>query len=103
MTRACVYSQPAEADLRAIVRFTVRQWGVAQARADARQIDDAAAALAAGQGAVKNWDAVLPGLRVKAVGSHYIFGVDRPGHPTLILAVLHERMDLMARLKERLP
>lgn len=100
--RAYVYTHQAEAELREIVRYTTRQWGAAQARAYARQIDDAAAALAAGQGVFKDWNELLPGLRVMAAGSHYVFCVHRPGQAALILAILHQRMDLMARLKKRL-
>jgi plasmid stabilization system protein ParE len=50
----------------------------------------------------KDWSAVLPGLRVKAVGSHYVFCVLRSGQPALVLAILHQRMDLLARLQRRL-
>ncbi|MBW7899879.1 MAG: type II toxin-antitoxin system RelE/ParE family toxin [Rhodocyclaceae bacterium] len=102
MTRPYLYSTLADTDLREILRYTQRKWGAAQARAYARQIDDAAAALATGHGVFKDWSALLPGLRVKQAGSHYIAAVHRPGRPMLILAILHERMDLMARLKDRL-
>ena len=50
MTRSFVYAREAQAELRKIVRFTARQWGTAQARDYARQIDDAAEDLATGQG-----------------------------------------------------
>jgi plasmid stabilization system protein ParE len=50
----------------------------------------------------KDWDSVLPGLRVKAAGSHFVFCMLRPGKPALVLAILHQRMDLMARLQRRL-
>ena len=102
MTQPYVYSRQAEAELREIVRYTAKQWGATQARSYARQIDAAAAALATGQGVFKDWGELLPGLRVKAAGSHYVFCVHRPGQPALILAILHQRMNLMARLKERL-
>ena len=101
-TSAYVYTRQAEAELREIVRYTTRQWGVAQARAYARQIDTVASALAAGQGVFKDWGDLLPGLRVQAAGSHCVFCVHRPGQTALILAILHQRMDLMARLKDRL-
>ncbi len=102
MTRPYIYSTLADTDLREILRYTRRKWGAEQVRTYARQIDDAAAALATGHATFKNWDALLPGLRIKQVGSHYIAAVHRPGRPALILAILHERMDLMARLKGRL-
>jgi len=101
-TGTYVYTRQAEAELREIVRYTTRQWGVAQARVCARQIDAVAVALAAGQGVFKDWGDLLPGLRVQAAGSHYEFCVHRPGQAALILAILHQSMDLMARLKDRL-
>jgi len=99
---AYVYARQAEAELREIVRYTTRQWGATQARTYARQIDMVAAALAAGQGVFKDWGDLLPGLRVQAAGSHYVFCVHRPGQTALILAILHQRMDLIVRIKERL-
>ena len=102
MTRGVVYGPEAQAEIQEIVHYTARQWGTAQARAYARQIDDAASDLAAGRGVFKDWGEVLPGLRVKAAGSHFVFCVLRPGRPALVLAILHQRMDLMARLKHRL-
>lgn len=102
MTRPFIYSERADADLREITRYTRKHWGPAQARTYARQIDAAASEVAQGQGVFKDWSTVLPDLRVKAVGSHCIFCLPRPGRPALILAILHERMDLMARLQDRL-
>ncbi len=102
MTRPFVYAREAQAELREIVRYTARQWGAPQARAYARQIDEAATELATGRGVFKDWGAVLPGLHVKAAGSHYVFCVIRTGKPALVLAILHQRMDLMARLQRRL-
>ena len=102
MTRSYVYAREAQAELREILRYSAQQWGAARTRAYARQIDDAATDLALGQGVFKDWGEVLPGLRVKAAGSHFVFCVVRPGKPALVLAVLHQRVDLMARLKDRL-
>ena len=102
MSRPFVYAREAEAELREIVRYTARQWGAGQAQAYARLMDEAAADLALGQGVFKEWGDVLPGLRVKAAGSHFVFCVLRTGQPALVLAVLHERMDLMTRIHARL-
>lgn len=102
MTRLFLYSRHAEADLREIIRHTSRKWGATRARVYARQIDAAATDLAKGQGPFKDWNMVHPGLRVKPAGSHYLFGVRYPDRPALILAILHKRMDLIARLRERL-
>lgn len=102
MTGSFVYSREAQAELREIVSYTVKKWGAAQARNYARQIDEAATDLATGQGFFRDWGDVLPGLRVKAAGSHFVFCLLRPGLPALVLAVLHKRMDLMVRLQRRL-
>ena len=102
MSRPFVYVREAETELREIVRYTARQWGAAQAQAYARLMDEAATDLALGQGVFKEWSDVLPGLRVKAAGSHFVFCVLRTGQPALVLAVLHERMDLMTRIRARL-
>lgn len=45
---------------------------------------------------------VYPGLRLAHCGHHYIFCLPREDAPALIVAVLHERMDLMLRLAARL-
>ncbi|MBL8639310.1 MAG: type II toxin-antitoxin system RelE/ParE family toxin [Alphaproteobacteria bacterium] len=45
---------------------------------------------------------VLPGLRVAHCGNHYIFYTLQTKTQALILAVLHERSDLLTRLKSRL-
>ncbi len=55
-----------------------------------------------GWGVFKDWSEVLPGLRVQAVGRPFIFCLPRPGQPALVIAIFHERMDLMARLQGRL-
>ena len=88
MTRKFVYSLEAQAELREIVRHTARQWGAAQARSYARQIDEAAGDLATGQGFFKDWGQLLPGLRVKAAGSHFVFCAIRPGKGQEILVCL---------------
>ncbi|GAP35104.1 hypothetical protein ISF6_0675 [Piscinibacter sakaiensis] len=58
--------------------------------------------MASGDGPFKARDDILPGLRMVWSGKHCIFCMHRPGAPALILAVLHERMDIVARLTARL-
>lgn len=102
MRRGHVLAPAAAADLRDIVRCTREQWGVVQARRYADQLDEGFAALAMGHPPFKDLSPLLPGLRSKLVGSHFVFGLVRPPQPALILAILHERMDLMQRLSQRL-
>jgi plasmid stabilization system protein ParE len=92
----------AEADVRAIVHYTREQWGDAQARHYIAALERGVASLAAGRKPFKDMSALFPSLRMAHCGHHYVFCLPRVGAPALIVAVLHERMDLMARLAERL-
>lgn len=102
MKRSYVVSKGAAADLRDITRYTVTNWGEAQCRADVAEIEKAAEAVAQGVGVFKDMSFLLPGLRMAFCGKHFIFCMPKAGQPSVILAILHERMDLMARLKNRL-
>lgn len=102
MTRPYVLSPGAAADLREIARYTVANWGQARCRSYVADLERAALALAAGEGMFKDMGFILPGLRMAWSGKHCIFCMPQPGRPSIILAVLHERMDVMARLKSRL-
>ena len=102
MKRPYVLTRSAEADLRDIVRYTLAQRGPQQCEAYVAALEERATALAQGQSPYKDMSSLLPGLRVAACGKHYIFCMPRPDAPALILAILHERMDILARLKSRL-
>lgn len=41
-------------------------------------------------------------VRIKRCQKHYIFGLVRENKPLMVIALFHERMDLMSRLKRRL-
>lgn len=102
MTCPYILTRSAAADLRSIVQYTHEHWGVTQCRAYVTQIETAATEVALGKGRYRKLDELLPGLRVRQVGRHYLFCLTRNGDPALILAILHERMDIVTRLKERL-
>jgi plasmid stabilization system protein ParE len=102
VTRSHVFAPAAAADVRDITRYTLEEWGAAQARRYVAQIEQVAAGLASGSLPFRDLSTVLPGLRVAMSGKHHVFCLLRPGQPALILAILHERMDLMARLQDRL-
>lgn len=80
----------------------VAQWGPQQCEAYVAALEERATALAQGQSPYKDMSSLLPGLRVAACGNHFIFFMPQPDAPALILAILHERMDIVARLKSRL-
>ena len=102
MTRAYILAKDAEADLRDIVQYTLDKWGAAQCRTYMAELEKTAEAVAKGEGVFKDMSDVLPGLRVATCGKHHLFCVPQQDAPSLILAILHERMGLMVRLKSRL-
>jgi len=102
LTRAYVLTRSAAADLHGIVRYTMETWGQEQCRAYVDQLEEAATELALGRSPFRSRDDLLPGLRVRRAGQHFLFCLPRKDQPALILAMLHERMDIIARLQERL-
>lgn len=102
MTASYVLTAAAEADIRSIIRYTRQQWGDAQVRAYMARLEDGVARLAAGQGAYRDMDNLHAGLRMARCEHHYVFCRIRDEAAPLIIAVLHERMDLIQRLKGRL-
>jgi toxin ParE1/3/4 len=73
-----VLTKGAAADIRKITRYTVEKWGDAQCHAYIQQIEQAAGEVATGQGVFKDMSFLLPGLRMKAAGRHYIFACHKP-------------------------
>jgi toxin ParE1/3/4 len=92
----------AEADLREIARYTLRQWGAGQQQRYARQLEACFRRIAAGRTRARAFSEQYPQVRVARCQHHYVFYVHPEGQKPLMLAVLHEQMDLVAKLGERL-
>lgn len=88
--------------MRGIIRRTLKEWGDAQVRRYVTKLEQGMARLAAGQGRFKDMSAPYPTLRTLHCEHHYVFCLPRKRAPALIVAILHEGMDLMARLADRL-
>ena len=99
---AYVLTAAAESDLRGIILYTRKQWGDAQVRRYIATLEQNIARLADGKGAFKDMNALFPALRMGRCEHHYVFFLPREGSPALIVAIFHERMDLMTRLVDRL-
>jgi toxin ParE1/3/4 len=102
VSRSYILTLSAEADLRGLIRHSRKQWGETQTRLYLARLEQCAEALAKGGGFFKDLSAVHPGLRMVLCQHHYVFCLPRATSPALIIAIFHERMDLMARLKLRL-
>ncbi|MCC4614307.1 type II toxin-antitoxin system RelE/ParE family toxin [Xanthomonas campestris] len=97
-----VLTDAAEADLRGIIRYTSTRWGQAQVRRYIADLERGIARLAAGEGTFKDLSTLYPALRMSHCMHHYVFCLPREHAPSLIVAILHERMDLIMRLAGRL-
>ncbi|WP_369935560.1 type II toxin-antitoxin system RelE/ParE family toxin [Xanthomonas tesorieronis] len=102
MTKGYVLTEAAEADLRSVVRYTMQRWGEPQVRRYIAELEQGIARLAKGEGSFRELGALYPALRVAHCAHHYVFCLPRENAPALIVAIFHERMDLMARLAGRL-
>jgi toxin ParE1/3/4 len=97
-----VLTAAAESDLRGIIQYTRKQWGNAQVRHYIATLEQGIASLADGKGVFKDMSMLFPNLRMGRYEHHYVFCLPREGAPALIVAIFHERMDLMTRLANRL-
>lgn len=97
-----VLTRAAEADVRGIIQHTRKEWGDAQVRRYITKMEQGIARLAAGREPFKDMSTLYPALRMAHCQHHYVFCLPRKDAPALIVAILHERMDLLARLADRL-
>lgn len=102
LDRPYVLTLAAADDLRAIVRYTRKQWGDTQVRSYMTRLERGIVRLATGQAAFRDMSYLHTGLRMSHCEHHYIFCLPRHDGLALIVAIFHERMDLMARLENRL-
>lgn len=97
-----ILAPEADADLEGIFDYTTRNWGPNQAFKYLSQLNECAEALAAGKARVKKLPGRFAGMVMMKCQHHFILGRLRKDRPAEILAVFHEKMDLMTRLVERL-
>lgn len=90
----------AEEDLRDIWRYTLETWGSEQADKYLDQLGDCFDAIASRRAPSRSLSQLPDEVCIHRCQHHYIFWivVDRP----IIIAVLHEKMDVLQRLKDRL-
>ena len=91
----------AESDTEQILRYTLDQWGADQAARYAAQLEACLEKIATKQAAGRHFSKRFADAFVHRCQHHYIFFVWHENNP-IILAILHENMDLVQRLGERL-
>ena len=90
----------AEDDLHGIWSYTYKTWGLDQAEKYFDQIEACCEAIGRRQAKPKSHQELPAGVNIHRCEHHYILWLaeDRP----TIIAILHERMDFVRRLRDRL-
>ncbi len=95
-------SLAAENDWRDIITYTLDKYGSAQTLKYTKHLLKCMGFMAKGEGVYKDEKVLRYTVRIKHCQKHYIFGVIRDNAPMIIIAIFHEKMELMKRLKKRL-
>ena len=101
-TREYELTEAADDDLLAIARYTIKNWGGDQARRYEATFENCFMAIGSGKIRRRVFLKSRPELLFTHCEHHYIFYITRENRCPLIIAVLHENMSLIARLKKRL-
>lgn len=96
------FSLDAEADLLEIATYTIRTWGPIQARSYEAALVRSFEAIGKGTARYRRPLPHRPEIGVTRCEHHYVFFVHEESSHPLVVAVLHENMDLLARLLERI-
>lgn len=93
---------PAQEDLKEIARYTLTEWGEKQSLHYAELLEKRFREIAARTAHSRPFSNRLPQVLVSRCEHHYIFYIHPEKKPPCIIAVLHERMNMLARLTDRL-
>lgn len=88
------YSPAAQADLDGIWTYTTERWGQAQAITYVRELAAACRGLADGAKPSRPIDDIRAGYRKALVRSHVIYFITNDAGETVIIRILHGRMDV---------
>ena len=95
-------SGPARKDIQAIARYSTAKWGIPQAREYAEALEACFNSIGENKVSARPLLERRPDLRFIRCNRHFVFFLQREGKKPLILAVLHEKMDLISRIQKRL-
>ncbi len=94
MRKTFELTKAAKTDLKRIAIFTQKEWGREQRNVYLKQFDDAFHMLADTPLVGKACDNIKMGFKKFPIGSHVIFYKDCSNSSTLIVRILHKRMDV---------
>jgi toxin ParE1/3/4 len=94
-------TRPAQQDLEEIARYTLATWGRQQAMRYGERLEQRFHEIAKGTALSRAFSSRHPQVLVNHCEHHYIFFLRPAGQKPCIIAVLHERMNLVAWLDKR--
>jgi len=92
----------AQEDLKDIARYTFTKWGEKQSLHYAELLEKRFCEIAARTAYSRPFSNRYPQVLVSRCEHHYIFYIHQERNPPRIIAILHERMAMLERLKNRL-
>ena len=92
----------AEADLKKIARYTLKTWGKKQSLKYAELLEVCFETIANRTVIARVFSKNYSQMKFTRCEHHYVFYMDFENRPPCIIAVLHESMDIVSRLEERL-
>jgi len=95
-------SKDAQADLREVARYTKRKWGKEQLAEYRKGLKTTFNAIGDNDVVPEKFSARHPQICVTKYRYHYIFYIAENVQKPIIIAVIHERRDIVNRLSERL-
>lgn len=88
-------------DIKEIARYTLKHWGQAQSLRYAMLLEQCFREIASRARISRAPLSRYPSLRVTRCEQHFVFHLHRRNLPPRVIAVLHEKMDILDRLKHR--
>jgi plasmid stabilization system protein ParE len=92
----------AEKDLYDVIEYTSKNHGKKKVRQYTKALSKCMESLSMGEGFYKEMQTSSSLIRFKHCQHHYVFGLMIKNSPMLIIAIFHERMEVMEKLKKRL-
>jgi len=93
---------PAQDDLKDIARYTLTEWGETQSIHYAELLETRFYEISARTAYARTFSKRYPEVLVSRCEHHYIFYIHQEGRLPCIIAILHERMDMLKQLRNRM-
>jgi len=100
--RSYELTQDADRDIESIVRYTIEEWGEGQAKKYLDKLEKCFQKISRHDVISRTFSKRFSQVLVTRCEHHYIFYLHGKKKNPRIFAVLHERMDLVSRMEERL-